>query len=103
VKRVLIIGALILAGLIFSFYYYVILDHQKLYEIVKTDFTDKHPNYQFIDCVVGEGDMIVAYVHVRFKEPGDDKIKEEVWQYWDTDSVWLHRDKYLELTKDKKD
>lgn len=51
---------------------------------MKTDFADKYPNYEFIDCGVGEGDLAVAYVHVRFKRPGDDKIQEEVWQYWDT-------------------
>ena len=89
---------------LFSFFYsYVIRDNQKLYETVKTDFIGKYPDYQFVDCAVGEGDMIVTYVHVRFKEPGDDKIREEVWQYWDTDGVWLHRDKYLEVKGDKKD
>jgi hypothetical protein len=103
VKRTTIIGLTIIFGLIFSFYYYVIRDQQKLYATVKTDFADKYPNYQFVDCVVGEGDIVVAYVHVRFKETVDGKVKEEVWQYWDTDSVWLHKDKYLEQTKNKKE
>ncbi len=103
VKKVIIIGTIIFAGLIAMFYTYVIRDNQRLYETVKTDFADKHPDYEFIDCGVGEGDLVVAYVHVRYKKPGDDKIQEEVWQYWDTDSVWLHRDRYLELTKNKRD
>jgi len=102
-KRILIIGTVIIVGLIAIFYINVIRDHEKLYETVKTDFADKHPDDEFIDCVVGEGDMVVAYVHVGFKKPGDDKIQEEVWQYWDTDSVWLHRDRYLKLTKNKGD
>lgn len=96
-------GTIFFVGLIVIFYTFVIRDHNKLYEMVKTDFADKYPNYEFIDCGVGEGDLVVAYVHVRFKRPGDDKIQKEVWQYWDTDSVWLHRDKYLESTKDKED
>jgi hypothetical protein len=103
VKKILIIGTIFFVGLVVIFYTFVIRDHNELYETVKTDFADKYPTYEFIDCGVGEGDLVVAYVHVRFKRPGDDKIQEEVWQYWDTDSVWLHRDKYLELTKDKED
>lgn len=102
-KKVLTIGTVFFVGLIVIFYTFVFRDHEKLYEIVKTDFAAKYPDYQFIDCGVGEGDLVAAYVHVRFKKPGDDKIQEEVWQYWDTDSVWMHRDKYLELTKDNGD
>jgi len=103
VKKILIIGTMFFVGLVATFYTFVIRDHNKLYETVKTDFADKYPNYEFIECGIGEGDLVAADVHVRFKRPGDDKIQEEVWQYWDTDSVWLHRDKYLELTKDKGD
>ncbi len=103
VKKILIIGTIFFVGLVATFYTFVIRDHNKLYETVKTDFADKYPNYEFIECGIGEGDLVAADVHVRFKRPGDDKIQEEVWQYWDTDSVWLHRDKYLELTKDKGD
>ena len=102
-KKVLIIGTVIFVGLIFLFNSCGVHDRQVLYATVKKDFADKYPNYEFIDCVVGEGDLAVAYVHINFKKPGDDKIHEEVWQYWDKDSVWLHRDKYLELTKEKKD
>jgi hypothetical protein len=47
--------------------------------------------------------MAVAYVHVRFKKSQKDKIQEEIWQYWDTKSGWLIRDKYLQLNKDKND
>jgi len=39
---------------------------------------------------------------LKFKKPGDDKIQEEVWKYWDTTIVWLHRDKYLELMEERK-
>lgn len=103
VKQILIIGTVLFVGLIAAFYSYVIRDNQKLYETVKADFAEKRPGYEFIDCGVGEGDIVVAYVHVKYKIPGDDKIQEEVWQYWDTDSVWLHRDKYVELTSKKRD
>jgi len=103
VKKAIIIGTVIFLGLIFFFYSYITRDHQELYETVATDFARRYPDYQFVDCGVGEGDLVVAYVHVKFKKSGDEYIQEEVWQYWRTDSVWLHRDKYLELTKDKKD
>ena len=102
-KKIAIIGTVIFVGLILLFYAFVIPDNQRLFETVQTDFADIYPGYQFIDCGVGEGDIVVTYVHVKFKKPGDDKIQEEVWQYWDTDSAWLHRDKYLKLTKEKKE
>ena len=59
-------------------------------------------DYQFIDCGAGEGDLVVTQIHLKFKKPGDDKIQEEVWKYWDTTIVWLHRDKYLELMEERK-
>ena|SRR5688572_18437845 len=102
-KKIAIIGTVIFVGLVSVFYSYVFRDNQELHETVKTDFVDKYPDYQFIDCSVGEGDLVVAYVHVKFKKPEDDKIQQEVWQYWDTDGGWLHRDKYLDVTKDKKE
>lgn len=61
------------------------------------------PTNQFIDCGVGEGDLVVTYVQVKFKKTGEDKIQEEVWQYWDTDSVWLPWDKFLARATSKKD
>ena len=104
-KKTLIIGTLIFVGLVFFFYSAAVRKRQvlDLYDTVEADFADKYPTYKFIDCVVGEGDLVVTYVHVRFSKTGDDKIREEVWQYWDTDSSWLHRDKYLKLTKVKND
>lgn len=98
-KKIFIYGIILFVGLATTFYIYVSRDHEKLYETVKADFSIKYPEFQFIDCGVGEGDMVVAYVHVRFRKSGDDQIHEEVWQYWDIDSAWLHRDKYLELRK----
>jgi hypothetical protein len=99
----LVIETVIFLGLIFLLHSCIGGDRQKLFETVKMDFAVKYPSYQFIECGVGEGDLVVSYVHVKFKKPGNDKILEEVWQYWDTDSAWLHRDKYLELTKDNKE
>ena len=86
----------------FPFYSFVIRDNRRLFETVQTDFADKYPDYQFIDCSIGEGDLVVAYIHLKFKKPGDDKIQEEVWKYWDTTIAWLHRDKYLELMEERK-
>lgn len=96
-RKIEIAGIIFLVGLLIIFYTSVSKSHRRLYETVKADFTRRHPDYQFIGCEIGEGDLVVSYVHVRFGKPGDDEIQEEVWQYWDADSAWLHRDKYLDL------
>jgi hypothetical protein len=75
-KKIALIGTVIFVGLIFIFYSCAIRDNQELYETVKTDFADKYPDFQFIDCGVGEGDLIVAYVHVKFKKPGTTKFEK---------------------------
>jgi hypothetical protein len=100
-RRILIIGGIIFGGLIFLYYSSVIRSHEKLYDTVKSDFVNKYPDYQFIDCGIEDGDMIAVYIEIKYKRPGDESILEEVWQYWDTDTAWLHRDKYLELTNNK--
>lgn len=85
---------------IFCFYgFYIVQKDRTLFKIVKRDFSQKHPDYEFVECAVGEGDLAVVYIHVKFRKPPHDSIHEEVWQYWNTDSAWLHRDKYTELTK----
>ncbi len=95
----LIIVVVIFAGILSFYGFYVVQRNRDLYKTVKADFTKKYPDYEFIEYGVGEGDAVVAYVHVRFKKTDNDSIHEEVWQYWDLDSDWVHRDRYLELTK----
>ena len=61
-------------------------------EVLK-DFQKKHPEYEYVSASVGEGDLAVAYVHVKFMKNGNDSIFEEVWQYWDlADIGWTNND-----------
>jgi len=65
-------------------------------EIVKKDFSEIYPDYEFISSGVGEGDMVVAYVHVRYNKPESDSIYEEVWQYWKNKNGWQIRHEFIE-------
>lgn len=47
----------------------------------RRDFQKKHPSYVIDDVFVGEGDGAVAYVHIRYREPGQVWASEAVWQY----------------------
>ncbi len=68
-------------------------DHKKLYKIVDTDFKATYPKYELVSSEIGEGDLAVVYVHIKFNKPDNDSIFEEVWQYWDlVDGIWTHRD-----------
>jgi hypothetical protein len=97
-RKVIIIVGLFFTGLVLLFYFIASQSDKRLYRQVATDFANKYPTYQLIDCAVGEGDGAVAYVHVRFKRTIDEEEQEEIWQYWNTaDNGWLHRDKFLEL------
>jgi hypothetical protein len=50
-------------------------------ERVREDFLNAHPTYIVEDIGVGEGDASAAYVHIRFRRPGDPVLREDVWQY----------------------
>jgi hypothetical protein len=62
--------AVITVALICLFYSCGVRDNQELYETVKADFAGKYADYQFIDCGVREGDLVVAYVQGKFKNQG---------------------------------
>lgn len=64
-----------------------------LEEEVLKDFKKKYPDHEYVSAGVGEGDLAVAYVHVKFMKNNSDSIFEEVWQYWDlAEGGWTHRD-----------
>ncbi len=70
-----------------------IVDPGNLEKEVIKDFKQKYPEYEYISSSVGEGDLAVAYVHVKFKKAKSDSIFEKVWQYWDlVEEGWTHRD-----------
>ena len=101
-RKFVIIGTGIFFAVCVVFIYTIVPDHGPLHETVEMDFRTKYPNYELLDCKTGEADMVVAYVHIRFRKPKDNNIEEEVWQYWDTENGWLHRDKYLKNMEDRK-
>lgn len=101
-KKFVIIGTGIFFTVCAVFIYTIVPDHATLYETVKIDFRTKYPNYELLDCRTEEADMVVAYVHIKFRKAKDNNIEEEVWQYWDTEDGWLHREKYLKVIDDRK-
>ncbi len=48
---------------------------------VRDTFAREHPNYSLEDAFVGDGDGDTAYVHIRYRKPGDPKGYEEAWMY----------------------
>ena len=51
---------------------------------VRADFVREHPDYRVESVGVGEGDGSAAYFHIRYRTPGDNTLREDVWQYLDT-------------------
>ena len=93
-KKVIIVCLIILIPIVL-FSLYVYFDNSKLYATVEKDFLKKYPNYKLIDRVVGEGDIVAAYVHVMFKKPNDTTTYEEIWQYWSASEGWESREYHL--------
>ncbi|HMP98393.1 MAG TPA: hypothetical protein PKC24_01340 [Cyclobacteriaceae bacterium] len=54
-----------------------------------------------MECFIGDGDLVVVSVHVKYKKPNDEEIYEEIWKYWDTKSGWLHREKFQDLIRER--
>ena len=52
--------------------------------VVRADFVREHPDYRVESVGVGEGDGSAAYFHIRYRTPGDNTVREDVWQYLDT-------------------
>jgi hypothetical protein len=89
------VGIGFLLTLVVIFFISAFKDQKGLEKTVRADFVKRYPNYEFVDYGIGDGDPIAVYVHVKFKKPGDKRTQEEVWQYWDTENGWKHRDDYL--------
>ena len=51
---------------------------------VEEAFKMEHPTYTIVFVGVGEGDGSAAYFHIKYKRPGDDRLREDIWQYLDT-------------------
>ena len=45
--------------------------------------------------IVGEGDVVVAYVHIEYLKPNNKNVVKEIWQYWSVEDGWKRRDKHL--------
>lgn len=56
------------------------------------DFQEEHPSYVIKEVFVGEGDGAVAYVHIRYGQPGEVWANETVWQYIRDKKTgnWIH-------------
>lgn len=101
-KKFVIIATGIFLTVCAVFIYTIVPDHGPLYDTVEIDFRTKYPDYELVDCRTGDADMVVAYVHIKYRKPEDNIIEEEVWQYWDTENGWLHRDEYLNVMEQRK-
>ncbi len=47
----------------------------------KREFEAAHPSREVVEVFVGEGDGDAAYVHIRYREPGEPHVREAVWGY----------------------
>lgn len=61
-----------------------------LLHTAKQDFERTHPSAVLVEYGVGEGDGAAAYVHLKYRQPGSDEVREEVWQYIkNNDGNWI--------------
>jgi hypothetical protein len=63
-------------------------------DMIKNDFCKKYPDFQYIEHFVGEGDMSVVYITVKYNKPDLDSIFKEEWQYWNTRKGWIIREQF---------
>lgn len=67
--------------------YYVFLQ-DPCNRLLRTDFSDKHPDYEIVDSGSREGSTDSVHCHIYYKKPGSEQIYEDVWLYESSASGW---------------
>ena len=57
-------------------------------DYVRAEFLRENPSFQVESVGVGEGDGSAAYFHIRYRKPGEETLREDVWQYLNPDGKW---------------
>ena len=52
-------------------------------EEVKQDFLKANPSAEIVSIGPGEGDGDHVYMYIKYRLPGDPKVKEDEWLYQD--------------------
>jgi hypothetical protein len=78
------IGLFLIAGI--TLFYIFLKDpcNQQL----KTDFSNKYPNYEFLYSGAGEGSTDNVQCHVAYKKPDSEQIYEDTWLYQNLGNGW---------------
>jgi hypothetical protein len=77
----------ILALIMGAVLYYIFLE-DPCNNMVRADFSEKHPGYEILGSRAGEGTPDKVQCHIHFQKPDSEEIYEEVWLYQKVGSDW---------------
>jgi hypothetical protein len=57
--------------------------------LVRTDFSNKYPDYKILSSGAGEGTPDSVLCHVSYQKPGSNQVYKDVWAYQNSGSGWV--------------
>lgn len=67
--------------------YYIFLQ-DPCNNILRTDFSNKYPDYKILDSGSGEGSPESVQCHIYYRKPESEQVYEDIWLYQDSGSGW---------------
>ena len=55
---------------------------------IRTDFSNKYPDYEILFSGAGEGSTDIVQCHISYQKPDSKQIYEDVWLYQDSGNGW---------------
>ena len=55
---------------------------------LRTDFSNKYPDYEILFSSAGEGIIDIVHCHIDYEKPGSKQIYEDVWVYQKAENGW---------------
>jgi hypothetical protein len=56
--------------------------------MVRTDFSNKNPNYTILDSGAREGSTDSVHCHIYYQKPDSTDSYEDIWLYQNSGSGW---------------